>query len=402
MTRCIAALLVPTVLALPVACAQSDGPEPRTLAEITSSQLARELPSGAAQLSPFVTRNQGDPTAGELGVIASRDRATGRTLVDVALDPPRDSLGMAQPRAAALFSFDAQGHVRLLPRPPEGVVPPDVAARRIVPGLGAIVSCTSTAANGVRLEGDGVVPFDDAPGVCRSADVAGESLRPGRWVYLERSGGALVAVSRSIRGEAHDTRTVAGVDASAVVVWAREAADGAITVLTRVAAGFEWRREGAPPVVLAIADPIAHRVAFDDTLDAFVLRGPDGGAVVWSPNRGTDQRLAAPVAPAGATGWTYSGAPTLPFAEVATPNPAYTPNRIPQRYVVSAVIGGSLQSTDARRTPCVDHGRCRALGESYLLGTLEGGVPLGIYAFWSWESLFTLFAAPLYSAEGAP
>lgn len=398
------ALVLPVgVLVLLAGCAQSDGPAERTQADITASHLARELPAGAAQLAPFVNRYPADPTVAELAVLASVDRATGRTLVDVALTPPRDSLGMAQPSTAALFRVDTNGHVRLLPRVAEGVVPIDVVARRVVPGIGAIVSCTKSDANGVRLEGDAAVPFDDAPGACLSADVAGESLRPGRWLYLERSGGTLVTVSRSVRGEAPETRTMALPDASAVVAWAREGADGSIAVVTRTGTGFEWRSEGAAPVAIMVADPTSHRIAFDDARDAFVLRAADGSAIVWSPARGEDERLAAPAAPEGSTGplggWTYSGSSALPFAEVSIPNPAYTILRVPQRYAVAVLSGSSVQSTDARLTPCIDSGRCRALGESYLLGTVDGATPLGIYAFWSWESLLTLFASPLFAED---
>ncbi len=394
------AVTTPVVLAICAGCAQSDGPEERTLADLTTAQLARALRENATQLSPFVTRYEPDPTSAELTVLASRDRATGQTLVDVGLEPARDSLGMAQTKATALFRLDEAGRVHLLARIPEGVVPSDPKlGRRAVPGRGAIVSCVPGAANGVRLEGDAVVPFDDAPGACLSADVAGESLRPGRWLYLERSGDGLVTVSRSVRGEAPETRTLS-VSADSPVVWAREEADGAVHVVIRTDGGFEWLGEGATKVTLAVDAPESHRLVFDDARDAFVIRAVDGDAVVWSPQRGTEHRLEAPAAPVDSQGWTYSGAGALPFAEVAVPNPRWTRVRVPQRYVTAPLVGDAVQAVDARLTPCADDARCRALGESYLLGTVDAATPLGLYVLWSWDSYAALVAAPLSSEVG--
>jgi hypothetical protein len=385
------------VFVLAVGCAASEGPEPRTLEELTTAQLALELPAGAAQLAPLVRRYDPDPKVTELAVASSHDRASGRTLVDATLTPAPDSFGIAQPRVSAIFSVDGSGRVRLLPRAPEAVVP-SLAKQRPVPGLGAIANCTGTDANGVRLEGDAAVPFEDAPFACASSDVAGESMRPGRWLFLERTGMALRTTSRSIRGESPETRSIAGAFASDVVVWAREAADGAVSVVVRTATGFAWQDESTPRVELMAADAA---VGFDDALDAFVLRATDGSAIVWSPKKGSEQRFAALPPPSEGALFVTSGASTLPFAEVSAPNPTYTPNRIPSRYVV-ALVRGTLQSIDARRAPCVDAARCRALGESYLVGTIDGATPMGLYAFWSWESFETHVAPPHFPSEVAP
>jgi hypothetical protein len=379
-----------------IGCAASEGPEPRTQEEITTAQLARELPGGAAQLAPFERHYEPEPKVTELAMASSRDRASGRTLVDTTLTPVPDSFGIAQPRVSAIFSVDDAGQVRLFARGPEAVLP-NGAKHRAVPGLGAIANCTASEANGVRLEGEGLVPFEDAPFACGSSDLAGESLRPGRWLLLEKTGAALRTTSRSVRGEAPETRSNTGAVGSDVVVWAREASDGAVSVVVRTATGFAWQDEVSPRVELVAPDA---SVTFEDALDAFVLRPADGSAIVWSPKKGSEQRLASPWSESAPL--VTSGASTLPFAEVSAPNPTYTSNRIPSRYVV-AVLRGTVQSVDARLTPCVDAARCRALGESYLLGTVDGPTPMGIYAFWSWESLETLVAAPLFpSSEVAP
>jgi hypothetical protein len=126
-------------------------------------------------------------------------------------------------------------------------------------------------------------------------------------------------------------------------------------------------------------------------LEAHAWNGQEGAALVGG-------RAPAPPAPLDSVGWTAAGGvgSLLAVAYEQNAEPGAESLRIATRAAALVFSGGAFVPFEVPPTPCATQESCRAVGESYPIAVVEqGGVPAGVYVFWSWANDVAVVAAPL-------